>query len=378
MKNRSNLRLLLSTVLVIPLACAHQRHVSPQEALNITFENHSGTFAEVKLVGSTSTSVVMQIPDGESLTVDVAAGEYYTLVCYGHEKYFKSDTFAVKRASAVSGPIRKVLGESDRTHPISKEDFDKIEVSRHVAKAAHHGPLKLPEPVKSIETLRLPKPLEIPQPSKLYEPLELREPLIKWFPVPILKDSVSYLAHLWPAETDTSWYQGLSTIDLRQDLKTAASIENDHLSPGDGSIEGRVTWPDSTPVLNARVRLLKKIGPWSEQSKVIARPDFPITFPRRPLPDLPVTTFVKDTVVNTKGEFRFSNLPAGRYYLFFRAPERQWMYQYRAIRRIGVSYRAYVKGYYHKPDEYELQPGETLKIPDFEVSKEFGQGETEG
>ena len=111
--------------------CASFPEVYAQDNPNsITFENQSGELALVKLIGPTGQNV--EVPDGQSRTVNVAAGEYYTLIRYGNEpekyKYAKGDPFTVTETetqySAITITLHKVIGGKYHTQPITVEEFE--------------------------------------------------------------------------------------------------------------------------------------------------------------------------------------------------------------------------------------------------------------
>lgn len=110
--------------------------VEAQELKNtITFENQSGEYVLVKLVGPTAQS--LEVPNGETRTVNVAAGEYSILARYGSTPdqytYTKGDPFMVTKTttqySAMTITLHKVVGGNYPAHPTSQEEFDKIVTS---------------------------------------------------------------------------------------------------------------------------------------------------------------------------------------------------------------------------------------------------------
>ncbi|HLC18327.1 MAG TPA: ankyrin repeat domain-containing protein, partial [Thermodesulfobacteriota bacterium] len=84
----------------------------------------------MKLIGPTAKSV--EVPVGESRTVNAAAGEYYILVRYGNNpkayRYAKGDPFIVTQTateySATSITLHKVIGGNYPTRPASSKEFD--------------------------------------------------------------------------------------------------------------------------------------------------------------------------------------------------------------------------------------------------------------
>ena len=110
--------------------------VSAQENPNtITFDNKSGELGLVKLIGSTAQTV--EVPNGQSRMVKVAAGEYYILAQYGDKpdayRYSKGDPFTVTQTatqySVITITLHPVVDGNYPTHPISPEEFDKTSVT---------------------------------------------------------------------------------------------------------------------------------------------------------------------------------------------------------------------------------------------------------
>jgi len=97
----------------------------------ITFENRSGEPALVKLVGPTAQTI--EVPQGESRTINAAAGEYYILVRYGDNPgqytYTRGEPFTVQEStiqySVLTITLHKVIGGNYGTRPSSAEEFDK-------------------------------------------------------------------------------------------------------------------------------------------------------------------------------------------------------------------------------------------------------------
>jgi hypothetical protein len=101
----------------------------------ITFENHSGQPALVKLIGPTSQAI--NVPKGQNQTVNVASGEYHILVRYGSDPanytYTRGDTFIVRqtetRYSAITITLHKVIGGNYEGRTISRKRFDQDVIS---------------------------------------------------------------------------------------------------------------------------------------------------------------------------------------------------------------------------------------------------------
>lgn len=98
----------------------------------ITFENQSGEFALVKLVGPTIMAV--EVPDNGSRTVHVPAGEYYILVQYGSVSqgyhYTKGTAFSVVETtmqySIITITLHTVINGNYATQPATKNEFDSV------------------------------------------------------------------------------------------------------------------------------------------------------------------------------------------------------------------------------------------------------------
>lgn len=98
----------------------------------ITFDNKSGEVALVKLIGPTGQTV--EVPNGQSRTVNAGAGEYYILVRYGSKSdqysYSKGDPFTVTQTatqySAITITLHKVVGGNYPIHPTSQKNFDQV------------------------------------------------------------------------------------------------------------------------------------------------------------------------------------------------------------------------------------------------------------
>ena len=104
----------------------------------VTFDNQSGEYGAVKLVGPTPRMV--DVPHGQKRTVNVAAGEYYILVRYGSKpdqySYAKGDPFTVQQTatqySCITITLHKVVNGNYRTRSSSREEFDKAMGKTHV------------------------------------------------------------------------------------------------------------------------------------------------------------------------------------------------------------------------------------------------------
>ena len=139
------LLLFFSVVIILVtlnIARAASRHdEKAQNYLNtVTFDNQSGEYGAVKLVGPTTRMV--DVPHGQKRTVNVAAGEYYILVRYGSKpdqySYAKGDPFTVHQTatqySCITITLHPVVDGNYRTRSSSREEFNKAMGDTHAAK----------------------------------------------------------------------------------------------------------------------------------------------------------------------------------------------------------------------------------------------------
>ena len=126
---------LVGAIILMTLDIAWAAPVSGEKAedyLNtVTFDNQSGEYGAVKLVGTTARMV--DVPQGQKRTVNVAAGEYYILVRYGSKpeqySYAKGDPFTVHQTatqySCITITLHPVVNGNYRTRSSSRDEFDK-------------------------------------------------------------------------------------------------------------------------------------------------------------------------------------------------------------------------------------------------------------
>jgi len=107
---RQTLQWSLMPVLLLVLAATTQP-AQGQCPGSVMFDNQTGEFALVILVGPTSRSVT--VPAGWTRTVRVAEGAYYILVRYGLSpkkyRYVRGEVFAVPATGSTSPPIQITL-----------------------------------------------------------------------------------------------------------------------------------------------------------------------------------------------------------------------------------------------------------------------------
>lgn len=97
----------------------------------VTLDNQSGDFTLVQVIGPTGHLV--EVPQGQKRTVNVAEGEYYLLARYGERpesyRYTKGKSFNVTQSatqySALTITLHKVVGGNYPTQPTSREEFEK-------------------------------------------------------------------------------------------------------------------------------------------------------------------------------------------------------------------------------------------------------------
>lgn len=149
----------------------------------ITFYNSSGELTQVKLMGPTGQTV--EVPHGESRTVNVAAGEYYLLVRYGSKPdiytYTKGDPFTVTQTktqySVITITLHKVVGGNYPAHPISSKEFDNAPlVWRNVDRPEAIKTLTPVLPPPNIQFL--PPTINLPPPIIQLPPIHLPPPTI--------------------------------------------------------------------------------------------------------------------------------------------------------------------------------------------------------
>ena len=123
--------LIVSLFLCIPFSVSSAQ-TSPN---TITFDNQSGEFAVVKLMGPTTVSV--EVPNGQDRTVHVKPGDYYLLGRYGTQpneyKYTKGEPFEVIQSglqySVITITLHKVVHGNYHARPVSGEEFEGAMVS---------------------------------------------------------------------------------------------------------------------------------------------------------------------------------------------------------------------------------------------------------
>jgi hypothetical protein len=121
-------RLFPSALILIAfaLACNAQTRTA-----TITFDNRSGDFAVVKLIGPSKH--VAEVPDGERRTVNASGGNYYIVTRFGSKpdsySYERGDNFNVTQTatkhSVITITLHKIVNGNYDTKPISAEEFEK-------------------------------------------------------------------------------------------------------------------------------------------------------------------------------------------------------------------------------------------------------------
>jgi hypothetical protein len=125
---RSLLRLLPSALILVATAlpCDAQTR-----AATITFDNRSGDFAVVKVIGPSKQ--ITEVPNGQRRTINVSGGNYYIVTRFGSKpdsySYEKGDNFNVTQTatkhSVITITLHKIVNGNYDTRPISAEEFEK-------------------------------------------------------------------------------------------------------------------------------------------------------------------------------------------------------------------------------------------------------------
>lgn len=160
---------------IFDILCARVLLVRAELLSTVTFDNKSGETALVKLVGPTAQAV--EVPNGQSSTLEAAAGRYYILVRYGSDpnkyRYTKGEPFEVEEKetatareySKITITLHPVVGGNYSTGPSSKEEFEKAPVGA--------TPPKVSEAPKVYE---VPKIYEVPRKTEVGKPVDQGEP----------------------------------------------------------------------------------------------------------------------------------------------------------------------------------------------------------
>ena len=124
------IKFITATVFLILTFCIATTEAKSQRNI-IKFDNQSGELALVKVVGTIPK--IVEVPNGQKRSVNVAAGEYYILVRYGDSpeqyRYSKGDTFTIRQTSTqysiMTITLHKVIGGNYAINPASAQEFDK-------------------------------------------------------------------------------------------------------------------------------------------------------------------------------------------------------------------------------------------------------------
>ena len=117
--------------LVIALTVGMSSDSSAEGERNIlTFINHSGNYAMVKLVGPTRSTVTVK--DNGEATVNIAGGKYIIYVRYGEKspyRYTKGESFTIEDSSfeytKATLTLHGVVNGNYRTEGSSEEEFNR-------------------------------------------------------------------------------------------------------------------------------------------------------------------------------------------------------------------------------------------------------------
>lgn len=127
--------LVVLSLTLFTFCLSHQDTYAESAPSTITFDNQSGEFAIVKLMGPTK--VAVEVPNGQEQTVHVEAGDYYLLGRYGTRpeeyKYTKGDPFTVTQSgrqySVITITLHKVVDGNYHAKPVSGNEFENAEAA---------------------------------------------------------------------------------------------------------------------------------------------------------------------------------------------------------------------------------------------------------
>jgi hypothetical protein len=129
---RLSIRKIVSIILLIITLTVGMSSESPAEGERniLTFINHSGNYAMVKLMGPTRSTVTVQ--DNGEATVNIAGGKYVIYVRYGKKspyRYTKGESFAIEDSSLkytkATLTLHGVVNGNYRTAGSSEEEFNR-------------------------------------------------------------------------------------------------------------------------------------------------------------------------------------------------------------------------------------------------------------
>lgn len=127
-----------------------------------------------------------------------------------------------------------------------------------------------------------------------------------------------------------------------------------------GTIQGKFVWGDDTPVTECKVKLFDKL----ETFKGMNTESF---FQSVQNIRIGKDAKVKETSVDSEGRFKFTSLPPGNYYIFFKAKGTyqgdNWSYRYHHPANV-----LYLAGHQETPEKYELKENGNIQLKDFELT----------
>jgi len=141
-------------------------------------------------------------------------------------------------------------------------------------------------------------------------------------------------------------------ISLSSALAQGPAAVSEH-----GVLEGRLLRADGRPVQEGGAKLANKLKLFDAFSSGL--------FPARQFEIAP-DAFVREVTIDSQGRFRFTEIPPGKYYLFWRVPGRfegdDWFYRYHQPYNVG-----YVEGTMPEPDQHEIEGRQAARVADVEV-----------
>ncbi|MCX5812431.1 MAG: hypothetical protein NT178_07785 [Proteobacteria bacterium] len=125
---RKTLMILIDIFILAGFLCIPHAHAWGARN-SLTFINHSGDFALVKLIGPTRDEV--KISNGKERTIRINEGQYEIFVRYGngpHYRYAKGESFVIEGSSntytEASLTLHGVVNGNYRTEDSSEDEFN--------------------------------------------------------------------------------------------------------------------------------------------------------------------------------------------------------------------------------------------------------------
>ena len=198
----------------------------------VAFDNRSGQPALVRLVGPTSTDVV--VPNGSKQTVKACGGHYLIKVRYGEPgqyRYTKGQEFEVQEtattASAITITLHKVTAGNYDTRPITEKEFDGAADSKPASEFTK-GALKPGNSVSEIQPSPMAASASSPAPATAGKPW-INSLGMKFVPVP----GTAVLFSIW--DTRVKDFEAFVQATGHDATKNASTLAVDGWSQRGGS-----------------------------------------------------------------------------------------------------------------------------------------------